>query len=202
MSNAKLLSQQHFDRQAASYDAASFSLHARRLYPIFLSQLCQLPHKNILDVGCGTGALLELILEHLPDAKCAGLDLSPNMVQRAQDKLGNRANILLGDSQSLPFSNESFDVVVCNDSFHHYSAPTAVLHEIYRVLRPGGVFLLGETTAPAPVRLASNLLLPFSHAGDVRLYSSQELIGLFSPIFHGTECKRVNATSLFGWGIK
>ena len=202
MSDPKLLSQQNFDRQAASYDSASFSLHARRLYPIFLSQILQLPHQNILDVGCGTGALLELILERLPNVKCAGLDLSPNMVQCAQTKLGERAHILLGDSQSLPFSNESFDVVVCNDSFHHYPAPSAVLQEIYRVLRPGGVFLIGETTAPAPARFAINLLLPFSHGGDVRLYSSQELVGLLSPIFHGVECKKVTSTSLFGWGIK
>lgn len=202
MNNAKLLSQKNFDRQANCYDSSNLSLHARRLYPIFISQLCQIPHTNILDVGCGTGALMELMLDRLPGSSCTGLDLSPNMIQTAQKKLSGRANVLLGDAQALPFGSSCFDVVVCNDSFHHYPSPGAVLEEIHRVLRPGGVLLLGEPTAPAPLRLLVNLLLPFSREGDVHLYAPAELTALLGRIFHGAECKNVGSTALFAWGIR
>ena len=58
MRDYKDLSQKNFDGQAPTYDTASFGAHARSLYPVLLSQLEQIPHNSLLDVGCGTGALL------------------------------------------------------------------------------------------------------------------------------------------------
>lgn len=202
MPDFKLLSQQNFDRQAACYDTSSYSLHARKLYPLFLSQLRHIPHASLLDLGCGTGAMLELILRELPGTRCVGLDLSPNMVRAAQGRLPGNVEIVLGDAEALPFCGGSFDVVVCSDSFHHYPSPGAVLAEVRRVLRPGGVLLLGDTTAPWGLRQAVNLLLPFSHGGDVRLYGPEELEGLLSRFFHGACCRRAGTTALFAWGIR
>ena len=61
MQDYKENSRRAFDRQAPTYDTASFGSHARGLYPILLSQLAQIPRRRVLDVGCGTG---ELRLEH------------------------------------------------------------------------------------------------------------------------------------------
>ena len=195
-------SRRAFDCQAERYDDTSLGAHARQLHPLLIRQLGEIPHTSVLDVGCGTGALLDQLSRRWPEGRYTGVDLSPNMAETAQNKLGSRARILVGDAEALPLPDSQFQAVVCCDSFHHYPRPRAALREIYRVLEPGGVLLLADTTAPAGVRWALNLLLPLSRSGDVRLYSPKELTGLFSPMFHGAECRRVNATSLLGWGIK
>ncbi len=202
MRDYKQLSQESFDRQAPTYDTASYGAHARTLYPILLSQIGQIPHDSLLDVGCGTGALLWEILRRWPDTRCAGVDLSGEMTARARQRLESQAEILQGDAERLPFPSGHFSVAVCSDSFHHYPAPALALREIHRVLRPGGVFLLGDTTAPIPLRQLMNLLLPFGHGGDVRLYSPKELTALLSEVFHGVECRKISATSLLAWGLK
>lgn len=54
----------------------------------------------------------------------------------------------LKDSMPVPFEDASFDVVYCNDSFHHYPAPDEVLGEVFRVLKPGGTFLMCDSWHP------------------------------------------------------
>lgn len=202
MNDYKTNSQRSFDQQAGRYDTAGFGDHARKLHPILLRQLAQIPHDRVLDVGCGTGALLDQILSRWPGKTCAGVDLSPSMAAEARKKLGDRAQILQGDAEALPFPNGRFQTVLCCDSFHHYPHPETALKEIRRVLEPGGVLLLADTTAPFGARELINLLLPLSHGGDVRLYSSEELTQLLAPFFHGVECRRVDRTSLLAWGIR
>ncbi len=202
MTDYKLASRRNFDRQAAQYDTASFGRHARALYPVLLAQLAQIPHRSVLDVGCGTGALLRQIKDRWPEIQCAGVDLSPGMVESARSKLAPHTPIVLGDAERLPFPGDAFEAVVCCDSFHHYPDPRAALAEIRRVLQPGGVLLLGDTTAPAGLRRAINLLLPLSRGGDVRLYGPSELTALLEEFFHGAVCRRIHSTSLLAWGIK
>lgn len=202
MTDYRGASQAAFDQQAATYDQAGYSRHAKKLYPFALAQLGQIPHEDILDLGCGTGELLSAMLGRWPDARCAGLDLSENMLAVAQGKLGDRVELVQGDAAELPYGAERFDVVLCSDSFHHYPEPERVFSEVRRTLKPGGVFLLGDTTAPWPVRGLLNLLLPFGGGGDVHLYDRREITELLSRHFRGVECRRVDATSFFAWGIK
>ncbi len=102
---------------------------------------------RMLDVGCGTGSLLALVSE-LPQAELlVGLDYSAEMVARAAEKFaqgagGDRLQAVHGDSERLPFADESFDVLTCCNSFHHYPHQAAVLREFHRVLRPDGLLVL------------------------------------------------------------
>jgi len=82
--------------------------------------------------------MMKLILQQSDDKSLYGIDLSEKMLEVAKEKLGNRVNLILGDSEQLPFSDSFFDVVYCNDSFHHYPAPDKVLSEVCRVLKPVG----------------------------------------------------------------
>ena len=90
-------SRRAFDAQAADYDTAVYGAHARTLYPVLLAQMGQIPHRQVLDVGCGTGELLCRVLERWPETSCAGLDLSENMLEVARRKLGGRAELAAKD---------------------------------------------------------------------------------------------------------
>ena len=174
MNDCKTRSGRAFDRQAWTYDTARFGSHARGLYPVLLEQLVQIPHGSVLDVGCGTGELLREVGLRFPETARTGLDLSANMLAVAREKLGGAVELVQGDAERLPFADGRFEVLLCNDSFHHYPNPGAAAAEFARVLQPGGVLLLGDCTAPAGLRGVANLFLPLSGEGDVRLYSGAE----------------------------
>ena len=58
-----------------------------------------MPH--ILDLGCGTGALAEIIQSEIPDCSIVGIDLSPRMVEQARTRLDERVEITTGDAEHL-----------------------------------------------------------------------------------------------------
>ncbi|AEB07311.1 Methyltransferase type 11 [Coriobacterium glomerans PW2] len=100
---AEARSQTAFDRHAATYDDDIKGRHARTLYPAVMERLARLRFDTVLDIGCGTGAVLDLITRHDPNVRALGIDLSERMVQRATDRLAGRAEITLGDAKHLPF---------------------------------------------------------------------------------------------------
>ena len=103
---------------------------------------------RVLEVGCGPGHL-SIRLAHEYGLDVTGLDLDPAMIERARanaDRAGNERlpSFVVGDVASLPFPDESFDLVVSTMSMHHWANPTAGLAEIDRVLRPGGRALVWD----------------------------------------------------------
>ena len=97
---------------------------------------------NILDVGCGTGSHLELYQRY----KCNlfGIDLSPSMLNVARERLGDSAQLDLGDANEMPYEDDKFDLVISMLSLHEMSPDTRseVLNEIKRVLKSDGRLLL------------------------------------------------------------
>ena len=101
--------------------------------------------RRVLDVGCGTGRFAARVLEQAPQAEVYGLDLSEGMLAQARAKLGDgggRLHLVQGDSEELPFAEDTFDVVTCTHSFHHYPRQDWVVAEMHRVLRPGGRLMI------------------------------------------------------------
>lgn len=195
----KARSRAAFNEQAATYDEGMQGSHARALYPHILEEakrslagVC-IPH--VLDVGCGTGALSEQLLAALPDCRLTGIDLSSAMVERARIRLAARAEVIEGDAERLPFRDESFDLVVCNDSFHHYPDPDRAAFQMWRVLRRGGTLVMGDTWQPAPARSIMNAWMPFSHEGDVRIYSEMELRSIFGAWFQHVDWRHIGTTA-------
>jgi len=94
--------------------------------------------ERVLDLACGTGELLARIGRETPEADLTGLDVAPEMVRRAREKLGAGAQVQQGDAHDLPFEEDAFDVVVCANTFHYFAEPTVVLSEVRRVLPPDG----------------------------------------------------------------
>jgi len=97
---------------------------------------------SILDVGCGTGSHLELYQRY----KCNlyGIDLSPSMLGIARERLGDTAQLDLGDATDMPYEDGKFDLVISMLSLHEMSPQTrsGVLNEIKRVLKSDGRVLL------------------------------------------------------------
>jgi ubiquinone/menaquinone biosynthesis C-methylase UbiE len=97
---------------------------------------------HVLDVGCGTGT--NLMLYHEAGCNVFGIDLFPTMVEVAQKKLGNRAEIRLGDASKMPYSDDSFDLVTGFLTLHEMPSQIrpAVISEMVRVMKHGGRILL------------------------------------------------------------
>lgn len=93
---------------------------------------------SCLDVGCGTGALLDAIQEGLTPAHLAGVDPSPEFVETARGRLGGRADVRVGMGDGLPFGDDTFDLVVSGLVLNFIPDPPAALREWKRVTRPGG----------------------------------------------------------------
>ena len=202
MRDKKLNSKQTFNRQAATYDQDINGRHARALYPVLLKKLSQLSYRSVLDLGCGTGEMLRLLSERDETVKLSGIDLSENMLKVADEKLHGRVELVLGDSEHLPFPDGSFDVVYCNDSFHHYPAPEHVLAEVRRVLRENGTFIMCDSWHAVAGRMVINLYFKFSRSGDVKLYSEREITALFSKYFQNVRWEKIDGHSYMAWGEK
>jgi ubiquinone/menaquinone biosynthesis C-methylase UbiE len=172
---AKDRSRTSFDGDAAAYDKSALYASNRARYKYVIDEALQRPFHNVLDIGCGTGALLSLISQKRESAMLFGVDLSEQMVRLAQAKLFGKANLFVRDSEHLPFNDNQFELITCTFSFHHYPQPIAALSEMTRVLTVSGRLILADIWAADPLRKIANLFLPLANKGDVRIYSRREL---------------------------
>lgn len=202
MSDEKEKSRKAFNIQAETYDRDIKGSHARAVYPILLNILSETPYEKALDLGCGTGEVIKRILDCDSSKRIYGLDISENMIDTASNKLGEKAVLVLGDSEFLPFEDNFFDKVYCCDSFHHYPNPENVLAEIRRVLRPDGVFIMCDYFASSFLRRLMNVYIKYSHEGDVKIYSEKEIRGMLSKYFSDVKLEQVNKTAFAAFGIK
>lgn len=138
---------------------------ARASEPLRRASLARLDghaQQQVLIAGIGSG----LDIPHLPiGPRYIGMDLTPAMLRRAQQRLGGRSDIELqeGDVMALPFADGSFDTVIMHLILAVVPEPVRALREAERVLKPGGrILLLDKFLRPgerAPVRRLLNLIV-------------------------------------------
>lgn len=180
----KQLSIREFTEAARAYDSDHAGIYemCRDDYPQMLAELEKEPFDAVLDVGCGTGAVLALLHEKYPDRRYVGLDLTPEMIEVARTKVAPGMEFVVGDAENLPFDEASFDAVLCSNSFHHYPNPAAFLAGALRVLRPGGRLILRDyTSSDFVVWLMNHVELPLARLvghGDVRVLRQREFVEL------------------------
>ncbi len=105
---------------------------------------------TILDVGCGTGQLLERLARAYPAAHLAGVDPAPGMARVARYR--HQLPVVVGVAEQLPFRTGSVALLVSTISFHHWSDQPRGLAEVRRVLAPGGRLLLADAIVTAWLR--------------------------------------------------
>ncbi|AFY30302.1 class I SAM-dependent methyltransferase [Cyanobium gracile] len=95
---------------------------------------------SVLDAGCGTGGLIRCLSSQEPLWTLTGLDFSPIACSLARERTS--ARIVEGSITEMPFPPCSFDIVICADVLSQIKGGSLALHEIARVLRPGGVMVI------------------------------------------------------------
>ena len=178
----KDLSIEEFTLAAAEYETgAAGGLYemCKEDYPHILEELRSEPFETLLDAGCGTAPMISLLVEEYPDRRYTGLDLTPAMIEVAQAKNIPNATFVVGDCENLPFDENSFDVIINSQSYHHYPNPQNFWNSVFKVLKPGGKIVLRDNTASGAVLFVFNkILLPMAnklkHVGDVAAYSVEE----------------------------
>jgi ubiquinone/menaquinone biosynthesis C-methylase UbiE len=134
-----------FDRWSTRYDRTLLQrLFFKPSHRMLLETLTA-QDRRVLDIGCGTGQFAAQVLERFPRTQVWGLDLSDGMLGQARERCqaaGGRLHLVQGDSERLPFADDSFDVITCTHSFHHYPHQEQVVAEMHRALRPGGRLLI------------------------------------------------------------
>ena len=99
---------------------------------------------RLLEVPIGTGILSLPIYKTLPKAEIIGVDYSETMLSAAHENIQNinlnNVELLQGDVGNLPFKLEEFDIVLSVNGFHVFSDKQSAYNEIFRVLKPNGIF--------------------------------------------------------------
>lgn len=172
----KKLSVREFTKAAQMYDSENAGVYemCKQDYPPILEELRKEQFETLLDAGCGTAPMLELLTKEYPDKHFVGLDLTPEMIAKAKAKNLPNTELVVGDCENLPFDSESFDVIINSQSFHHYPDPQAFFNSVCRVLKPGGCLILRDNTGPKVlVKLMNKLMMPLCNLighGDVGVY--------------------------------
>ncbi|MGI0481722.1 class I SAM-dependent methyltransferase [Geminocystis sp. CENA526] len=164
-----------FDRWSNFYDVTLTTIFYQGIHQRLLQYVNLSADDFILDLGCGTGKLLNRLGDKFPEIKGIGGDLSPEMLRqaRANNRHHPRFIFTLANACDLPFANHQFDAIFNTISFLHYPNPELVFQEISRVLKPDGYFYLADYTSEKDVNI-----IPFS-PGGIRFYSKtrREILG-------------------------
>ncbi len=114
----------------------------RRRVRSILSQLAtETGADRLLDIGCGTGFILDLANESF--RQLDGIDITPEMLAQVTPR--PNVHVQVASAEALPFEQNGFSVVTMYSVLHHVSDLSIVFREIRRVLRPGGVFYADES---------------------------------------------------------
>ncbi|VEP13474.1 Type 11 methyltransferase [Hyella patelloides LEGE 07179] len=132
---------------------------------------------SILDLACGTGELAKLLLAKNPQQHITGVDISEKMLEIAKNKLQTYPNINLHNTSvtSLPFTDKSFDIVICANAFHYFEFPQLALTEIKRVLKLGGNVIILDWCRDYIFCKILNKWLKITDSAHQKCYTQKEL---------------------------
>lgn len=144
--------------------------------------------KNILDVATGTGDFAFEALSILKPEKITGVDISAGMLEIAKQKiakrnLGHLFEVKLGDSEKLPFTDDTFDAVTVAYGVRNFENLEAGLADIFRVLKPGGKAVVLEFSKPKafPIKQLYNFYFNYITPGIGKLFSKDSRAYSYLP---------------------
>jgi len=114
----------------------------KRIRPLLEAIKSYNKQPRILEIGMGQGRLLNIIHELHTDAIIYGMDISKSAIDYAKNNNKINGKFSVGDAESLNYKSNYFDVVIIMDVLEHVEYPDQVISEVYRVLKPKGMFHL------------------------------------------------------------
>ena len=189
---------EEYGRLAPHYDAR-WSSYVEATTRETLARLTLRPGERLLDVGCGTGALLHPLSRRHPDARLTGVDPVPEMLAVARRRLPLDIELRAGWAERLPFEDEQFDVVVSCNAFHYFQAPAAALREMMRVLAPGGRLVITDWCDDYLACRVCDLYLRLFSRAHVKVYRRRECLRLLREAgYRNVDVDRYKISWLWG----
>lgn len=188
----KSLEQTGWEERAEVYDGYTARLTNQAIEPLLDAADIGVGDA-VLDVCCGSGMVSAAAVAR--DASVTGLDFAPAMIAIASSK-GLPARFESGDAEALPFSDASFDRVICNFGHYHLADPDRAIREAARVLKPEGRYAFTTWCGPAVSPIFRIIMGAIKEHGslDVGLPPAPDSFRLADP----DECKRVMTEAGFG----
>lgn len=158
------------------------------------------PSDRVLDIGCGTGTLLQALRQRYPYIALTGIDASAEMLAVAAAKLGPSARLCLASAQRLPLRGEAFDLVVSTSALHYFRDPARAVAEMRRVVRPQGRIAVTDWCRDFwTCRLLDQALRRFN-AAHYRTYTLAQCAGMLQQA--GLRLERVERYKIdWLWGL-
>jgi demethylmenaquinone methyltransferase/2-methoxy-6-polyprenyl-1,4-benzoquinol methylase len=163
----------------------------------------------VLDVACGTGDITESLARRFPSATITGADLDPEMLRRAAIRLARAraTNVVLheADMTSLPFADESMDLVTGGYALRNAPDLSATLADIYRVMRPGSraAFLdFAKSPSQGAARLQLGLLSFWGRIWGAVLHGNPEVYGYIAESLRHYPDRRTLEQMLVATGFR
>lgn len=178
--NKKRQVEQMFDNISENYDGLnrviSFGIDVKWREKVVNFLKSKNP-KSVLDIATGTGDLAINIALHTHAEKVVGLDISEGMLEVGREKIAERrlqekVEMIKADSEAIPFEENTFDAVTVAFGVRNFENLEKGLFEIFRILKPGGSFVILETSVPTKA--------PFKQG--YRFYTKQ-ILPLIGKIF-------------------
>ena len=155
---------------------------------------------SVLDVGCGTGALLYQLSASYPRARLTGVDPCPEMLAIARERLPAVIELKRGWAESLPYEDEAFDRVISCNVLHYIREPVVALKDMLRVLRPKGTLVITDWCDDYLACRICDWYLRVFNAAHFRTYSTRQLRDLLGEASAGEvriECYKIT----WLWGL-
>jgi len=167
-----------FGKRADAYDDGFEGRSSQKFYRLVLREIEVRPGAFVLDVGCGTGALLNRIAS-VHEINAYGIDMEENMIAVAKNK-HPEMDFRLSRCDNMPFEDQTFDVLVACMAYHHFSGKEEFAKEAARVLKPSGVLYIADPRFPETLQKALNAALHRLGIGG-EFFNPQEIANAFVP---------------------
>ena len=191
--------QREYARLASRYDKR-WAAYTEATTDVMIKHLGVLSEEAVLDVGCGTGALLDAVRRKNPHTELAGVDVSPHMLAIAAERLGPLVVLKQGQAESLPYPDAMFDVVVSTSVFHFIRNPCLALTEMWRVLKPEGRVVITDWCDDYLACQVCDLFLRFSNRAHFRTYGQTQCMQMMKDA--GFSDRRINTYKMnWIWGF-